>query len=226
MSPALQHFLISASWVLRVAFLCAALYRLWPRRRDFRQRFRKVTPDGIPVERTPDYFDFRSRVVLCLFIAGVLCFVVGSWFRRTFLPPAPPPAIAAEPAPAPSPPRIARSSTARDGDVVKIVCGSGKLCAVTETAQDALKITLGQVPSAKVFYVTNGTKAIITGYDPQDTGSDTADVDILAGADGTSITLSARSAPEKRGYVPGRWMHKLPMKEPVTVYQLQDRGVP
>ena len=178
MSSALHHLLASAYYWVKVLFLIVFLYRIWPRKRDFIQRFKKTTPEGLPIELTPNYFDFRSRIVVCLFVSGVLCFVLGDLFRRTFLPPAPPPVMAADPAPAPSPPKIARSSAARDGDVVEIVCGSSKLCALAATAPDAVKLNTGQSPNGKVLYVKNGTKALVTGYDPQDTGSDTADVSL------------------------------------------------
>ena len=223
MSPALQHFLASASYVGRLVFCIFVLYKTWPRKRHWVQGFKKLTPAGIPVAQMPGY-NFRSRLVVCAFMSVALCLVLGSLFRRTFLPPAPPQAVTADPAPAP-PPKIARSSTARDGDVVKIVCGGGP-CAVAVTDQDAVKLDKGQTPSEKVFYVKNGTKAIVTGYDPQDTGSDTADVFIVAGADATSITLGARSTPEEHGCIPGRWMHKLQSQKTMTIYQLQGKGTP
>ena len=133
--------------------------------------------------------------------------------------------MAADPAPAP-PPKIARSSAARDGNVVQIVCGGGKLCAVTSTAPEAVKLDAGQTPSGKVFYVPNGTKAIVTGYDPQDTGLDTAEVFVVAGADAASITLSARSDPAEHGCIPGRWMHKMQTQKSMTIYQLEGKGTP
>ena len=224
MSPAFLHFLDLASQWGRAALLIVCLYKLWPRKRHGIQVFQKTTPAGFSLQRPSNNSEFRSRLVVCLFVGAVLCFALPDLFRRTFLPPAPPPAVALDSDPAPAPtPKIARASTAQYGDVVKIVCGGGQRCAVAATAPDAVKLDTGQIPSGKVFYVKNGTKAIVLGYDPQDTGSDTADVYILAGADATSITLSARSDPAKKGCIPGRWMHKLQTQESVTVYQTQDK---
>ena len=221
MSPASQHFLALASEWGRAALLIVCLYKLWPRKRRGLQVFPKTTPTGFSLQRPSDNSEFRSRLVVCLFAGAVLCFLLPYLFRRTFLPPAPP-AVVSDFDPAPAP-KIARASTAQAGDVVKIVCGSGQRCAVAATAPDAAKLGAKQKPLGKVFWVKNGTKAIVTGYDPQDTGSDTADVYILADADATSITLSARSDPEKKGCIPGRWMHTLRTQESVAVYQLQDK---
>ena len=113
-------------------------------------------------------------------------FVLVTLFQRTFLPPA----VAVEPTQTP-PVRIACSSTARD----------------------TLSVSTGRVPSGKVSYVVNGTKALVAGYDPQAIGSDTADVTILAEANGDSITLTARSNPQNQGRIPSRGRHKLPAKK-------------
>ena len=90
MSPAFQHFLYSAAYLGRLAFCIVILYKIWPRRRHWIQGFKELTPEGIPVELTPGYFDFRSRLVVCAFMSAALLLVLGIECRRTFLPPAPP----------------------------------------------------------------------------------------------------------------------------------------
>ncbi len=226
MSPALNHFSDVVVKVGRVAYIIVCLYRVWPRMKHLRQGFKKLTPEEVPIEQTSDHVDFRTRLMLCLFFSFALCFMLSFLFLPTFMTSASPPDVTADPAPAPPPPKIARSSTARGGDIVTIVCGGGKFCALATTAQDAIKLDRGQIPTGKAVSVKNGTKAVVTGYDPEVDGSDTADVSVLAGADAVSITLTARSDPEEEGYIPGRWMHKLRTQGPKIVYQVPSTGAP
>lgn len=220
MSPVLNNLLITAF----VVGLCLYyLRKAWPRKKHLIQAFKRMPPGGVPVEQARDYIEPGTRLMLCLFFVFVLCVALGKFLFEHI---GPPPGVAAEPVPAPPPPRIARSSTARGGDIVQIVCGGGEFCALATTAQDAVKLDTGQIPSGKALYIKNGTKAVVTGYDPEIDGSDTADVSVLAEADAVSITLTARSDPEEDGYIPGRWMHKLQTQGPKIVYQTPSKGAP
>lgn len=199
MSPAFEHFLDSALSVLGVLFLIVTLYRFWPRKRPRNQVFVQTARGGSPAGQASNDMDSRSRIVLCLFISGVLCLVLGSMLRR-FLPPARPQAVQADIAPAPprKGPRIKRSSAARFGDSVTIVCGNSPVCGIAATAQTAQGLEAHPAGVRGGVRIKSGTEAFVTLYDPEYAQTDTAEVYVVTGIE-THLD----------GWVPGKWMHKI-----------------
>jgi hypothetical protein len=102
---------------------------------------------------------------------------------------------AAAPQEAAAVPRVHRTSAARMGDDVKIVCGGGSLCAIAATEQDALK----NAKNGGAYQVKSGTKAVVLLYDPE-----------VNGADAAKVYLEAGPSANKDGWIPAKWMHMLP----------------
>lgn len=92
-------------------------------------------------------------------------------------------------------PRLHFTSAVRGGDEVKIVCGVSSVCAVSASEHDAAENT----KNGPAYQIKNGTKAGVIFYDP-----------VVSGADIASIYIEAGPHADKSGWIPAKWMHRLP----------------
>ncbi len=95
----------------------------------------------------------------------------------------------------PERPRLHFTSAVRGGDEIKIVCGISSMCAVSASRHDAAENT----KNGTVYQIKNGTKAGVIFYDP-----------VVSGADIAAIYIEAGPYAEQSGWVPAKWMHRLP----------------
>lgn len=155
-------------------------------------------PKLMPNMTKAQSWNLRSRLRFLSF--GLLVFLAALYtgldrITRPETPAASPQETAASPQETAAVPRVRRTSAARMGDDVKIVCGGSSLCAVAATEQDALK----NVKNGGAYQVKNGTKAVVLLYDPE-----------VNGADAAKVYLEAGPNANKDGWIPAKWMHMLP----------------